>query len=337
MRIEPKHEHLMNNSGVYQIRNVLTNEVYVGVSKRFKNRYRNHFRQLKSGKHHNNDLLKSFGLYGEENFVFEIVKICESRYVQKKYETMLYTYYKNFGLCLNSIAPTLVSDDLFTKGTLKICIKTGKIVEIFDSITDAANSIDWFSGSISYCCRGNGITVKGFNYQYNIGDNSVGDIYYTENELYKLLYKSHQYGESPNGKPVAQYNKNKKLLNVFPTTLEASKLVGIDEMPIHHAARGYRKRGNVTNIISSSCGFVWEYISVDEYLDLKEDYEHYPPIYSNPTKRIKMIDRQTNEIICYFDSIRDAQRKLKINNLHNIINGRVSLPKKWLYRFEKEE
>lgn len=68
-------------TGVYQIKNVITNDIYVGSCSHkngFKLRWSNHIRSLKKGTHHSIILQRAWNKYGEQNFKFEILEQCES-------------------------------------------------------------------------------------------------------------------------------------------------------------------------------------------------------------------------------------------------------------------
>ena len=62
------------NIGIYIIRNTINNKVYVGQSKRLKQRYYDHIISIKKGKHHNDILQKSFNKYGFDNFEYNIIE-----------------------------------------------------------------------------------------------------------------------------------------------------------------------------------------------------------------------------------------------------------------------
>lgn len=62
----------MSKSGIYYIRNIVTNEYYVGQSMNLNERIRAHFRLLKRNAHTNQKLQESFNEYGSDNFEFEI-------------------------------------------------------------------------------------------------------------------------------------------------------------------------------------------------------------------------------------------------------------------------
>lgn len=65
-------------SGVYMIKNLLNNKVYIGSTKMtFKRRYSEHFRKLISNSHHNMYLNNSVKKHGIENFEFSIIEIID--------------------------------------------------------------------------------------------------------------------------------------------------------------------------------------------------------------------------------------------------------------------
>ena len=65
---------LLQSSGIYLIRNKLNGRVYVGAASIFGDRWRNHRRLLRSGKHHAFRLQRSWNKHGETSFVFEVVE-----------------------------------------------------------------------------------------------------------------------------------------------------------------------------------------------------------------------------------------------------------------------
>lgn len=64
-------------SGVYKIVNTKNNKVYIGSTNSFKRRKNNHFSQLRNNKHINKYLQMDFNKFGEDIFLFEIIKKCE--------------------------------------------------------------------------------------------------------------------------------------------------------------------------------------------------------------------------------------------------------------------
>lgn len=65
------------NSGIYKITNKVTGKFYIGSSVNFKRRWYMHKFELKRGKHGNIHLQRAWDKYGEESFVFEVIKEVE--------------------------------------------------------------------------------------------------------------------------------------------------------------------------------------------------------------------------------------------------------------------
>lgn len=72
-------EDLKGKCGVYQIRNIINNKIYVGSSQNLYIRKREHFYTLSKGIHRNKHLQNAFNSYGKENMVFEIIEFCDIR------------------------------------------------------------------------------------------------------------------------------------------------------------------------------------------------------------------------------------------------------------------
>jgi len=73
-----KQVELLNNSGVYKILNLVNGKCYIGSTQMtFKKRYLHHTNRLRNNKHKNQHLQNAFNKYGEDNFEFQIIEICE--------------------------------------------------------------------------------------------------------------------------------------------------------------------------------------------------------------------------------------------------------------------
>jgi group I intron endonuclease len=80
-------EDLKDVCGIYQIRNIINNNIYVGSSSNLRKRILTHINKLRKNIHDNAHLQKAYNKYGEENFVFEIVEFCskEEQYKIEQY------------------------------------------------------------------------------------------------------------------------------------------------------------------------------------------------------------------------------------------------------------
>ena len=70
---------LMKKFGIYQIKNLCNNKVYIGSTTRsFNIRLYNHIYDLQNKKHYSSYLQRSWDKYGKENFEFSILEICDN-------------------------------------------------------------------------------------------------------------------------------------------------------------------------------------------------------------------------------------------------------------------
>lgn len=64
-------------SGVYQIRNLVNGNIYIGSSTNIRKRRKNHLNMLKLGKHSSRILQRAFDKHGKDNFEFSVLELCE--------------------------------------------------------------------------------------------------------------------------------------------------------------------------------------------------------------------------------------------------------------------
>lgn len=94
------------NSGVYTIENLIDNKLYVGYAVNFNERWNDHIKKLRIGKHKNRHLRGAWKIYGENAFRFEILEECPEEYLccQEHYwALMLNVHDENYGY---NIRPT---------------------------------------------------------------------------------------------------------------------------------------------------------------------------------------------------------------------------------------
>ena len=63
-------------SGIYVIRNLINNKLYIGSATTIKSRWRCHKNMLTLNKHHSQHLQSAYNKYGKENFSYEIIEHC---------------------------------------------------------------------------------------------------------------------------------------------------------------------------------------------------------------------------------------------------------------------
>lgn len=82
-----------NCSGIYRIRNITTNDVYIGSTTRFSKRWRAHYVDLVRGTHHSKYLQRVWNKYGSHNLKYEILLLCEPKDLLF-YEQLMLDLYK---------------------------------------------------------------------------------------------------------------------------------------------------------------------------------------------------------------------------------------------------
>jgi group I intron endonuclease len=69
--------------GIYRIRNLINDKSYYGSSKQIEKRWSTHRNELNKKTHSNCILQRAWNKYGEVNFLFEIIEVCDSNVLLK--------------------------------------------------------------------------------------------------------------------------------------------------------------------------------------------------------------------------------------------------------------
>lgn len=78
---------MIKECGIYKIYCKVNKKSYIGSSNNIRKRMKEHFNNLNKNKHYNKNLQRAFNKYGSENFLFEILEICdeENRFIREQY------------------------------------------------------------------------------------------------------------------------------------------------------------------------------------------------------------------------------------------------------------
>lgn len=85
--------------GIYQIKNLCNNKVYIGQTRQnFQKRFWFHRWKLNNGTHDNKYLQAAYNKYGEENFEFSVIEVIREFELNER-EIYWIDYYRKMGLC----------------------------------------------------------------------------------------------------------------------------------------------------------------------------------------------------------------------------------------------
>lgn len=68
---------IMKKSGIYKIKSIKTNRIYIGSAINISLRWKRHKRDLTNSKHHSTFLQRHFNKYGIDDLEFSIIELCE--------------------------------------------------------------------------------------------------------------------------------------------------------------------------------------------------------------------------------------------------------------------
>ena len=98
--------------GIYQIKNLINNKIYIGSTIHFKVRWNEHTNALKQNRHHSILLQRAWNKYGGEAFEFSIIEIVKDKDDLYKIEQLWLDatkcYYPEMGYNICSIAKCAV-------------------------------------------------------------------------------------------------------------------------------------------------------------------------------------------------------------------------------------
>jgi hypothetical protein len=191
---------ILENSGIYCIKNKINNKVYIGSSINLYSRLQSHKSKLNNNKHENKHLQRSFNKHGIENFEVKVLEYCDKDinilYKKENYHYNLYknTYNQriivesNLGIKKETSLKTRLKQSLALKGKIPKNLKyiqekrkkkivkyiNNKIIKIYDSCKEAADDHNMKANNFNQYI---GIRLKQKSKHFNI--NTYFDYYET--------------------------------------------------------------------------------------------------------------------------------------------------------------
>jgi group I intron endonuclease len=76
--------YIQASSGIYKITNIVDNKIYIGCASNIRTRKNGHWYDLRSNYHKNSYLQNAWNKYGEVNFKFELIELCNVKLLHEK-------------------------------------------------------------------------------------------------------------------------------------------------------------------------------------------------------------------------------------------------------------
>lgn len=148
--------------GIYEIRNIKNNKVYIGSSKNIENRWKQHLYMLKNNKHHSVYLQNAWNKYGESNFSFSTIEIVkdENDLFDAEQEwmdsTKCYTSECGYNMSSNSryVDSSHIDNEVLTKilntYDKKDLVKIKPQITLYSAETDKEYALKLLNGNYGY-------------------------------------------------------------------------------------------------------------------------------------------------------------------------------------------
>ncbi len=86
-------------SGIYKIKNLISNKFYIGSAENLKMRIANHINRLRANTHINLHLQRSFNKHGIENFIIEEIEFCNIKELLTREQYYIDTLKPQYNIC----------------------------------------------------------------------------------------------------------------------------------------------------------------------------------------------------------------------------------------------
>jgi hypothetical protein len=158
---------------IYKIINKVTGDIYIGQTKNFSKRCRQHLLALRKNLHHATYLQRAFNKYGESHFEFSIVEDVSNDELNERE----YYYINQLKAKYNSAnSPEYYTSKLFKKHSKKKAkLRTltvlqydlkGSFIKEWDSVEEIHKKCKVSKSCIRRCCRGQQKSAGGFVFKY---------------------------------------------------------------------------------------------------------------------------------------------------------------------------
>lgn len=281
----------MNNSGVYWIKNIINNKVYIGSTISFSKRKSQHLSELRNNKHRNIYLQRSFNKYGNNNFIFEILEFVNNIDNLLVREQDWIDFYKNRNKLINvnfkanakygfrhkqetkeklrniSLGRKHSSKDIekmriiaskYCKPVVQLDKDTCELICQYKSLSEAAKALNTTKSLIRNACKSKSSYAKGYIWKFLSEYNNIVEITPYKRTVSKDHAKNaNMFAMEKIRKPVLQLDINTlEVVAIYTCISDAIKINNCNKI----------QRYCKTN--KPVCGYIW--FLMEEYENLFE-------------------------------------------------------------------
>jgi hypothetical protein len=285
----------LDNSGIYFIKNIVTNKIYIGQAVNIRKRFNCHKHMLRENKHDNIHLQRSWNKHGSKKFQFGVLEFCDRDKLNEMETDYIKLYQSNnieFGYNMSSGGDSplynqehvekmrRVRTEIAGKSVVQYDVD-GNFVAEFDSFNDAARKNKISVQSVANSVNKQIIT----NEKIFISKDCIFDVntYLVNSKLYN---------------PILQYDLDGNYIREY-NQLSEVQLYGFKKHQVYNCCVGK---------IQSYNGFVFTYKNDHKNID-------FDNIKLNIlSKRVIQLDKN-GKFINEFDTFKMAQRDTGICNM----------------------